>query len=377
MTASQSSARLHGRWPAERTDRQSMSAVPTQWIIAQEVSGHRLMYVRLLVDEALARGYQPTVVLPSGATDSEEFRMQLSQRHSRIRVIELERFAAHTVMPLLPPRPELPTLFPDGDAWLREFACRRGNWPGGALVLVMRPTGQAQSNLVRWAQSVAKLILRCLVRSRRGYKVLALRSFAAKQRRWTVADPVRVGGSARMAETLRAGWETAQTHPPAYWVGVVGALNSRKNIELVAKSLAQIERGKVGLVVAGRCHEGEATMERWLKPAREAGIPVVRTAGLLSDSQLDSILLALDCAILAHSNEGPSGILGKSKVLGTRVLLAGAQSLRRDAQFLADGTLWVRLTVHDLASGIEATLAREAPPPRSGGSTAFAAAFFD
>ncbi len=37
----------------------------------------------------------------------------------------------------------------------------------------------------------------------------------------------------------------------------------------------------------------------------------------VSDEELDSIIASLDVAVIAHSNDGPSGIMGKADLAGS------------------------------------------------------------
>ena len=347
------------------------------WIVAQGHGGHRMMYVRLLAEAALERGLRPVLVISPAAQVSAEFSLHLSDLQARMCTLTLEDFSVDSVQAAIPAEMHTRTVFPEGDYWLKSLALRRRKWPGGAQILVMRPHGQSSRRAVRVVQSASKAALRTVGRMRPDLSVTSLRSFTSRPRLWTVPDPVRFDGTQARAEELVSAWNRAAVEAPTYWVGVLGALNSRKNLRLVAEALASISDIKVGLVVAGNCEEGEQVMSEWLAPAVEARVSVIRRAGLLEEDELDSMVRALDCLVLAHSNEGPSGMLGKAKAIGTRVVVAGAKSLKRDARNLNDGTRWVRLSAPALADAIKRTLDSPPPPPRHSTAGEFASVLID
>ena len=82
---------------------------------------------------------------------------------------------------------------------------------------------------------------------------------------------------------------------------------------------------------------------------------------LLSDLELDAAIRRVDCVVLAHSNEGPSGLFGKAAAAGTRIVAAGAASLRADAGAIPEVAAWSPLDVVGL--GAELDLARRKPRP--------------
>lgn len=67
--------------------------------------------------------------------------------------------------------------------------------------------------------------------------------------------------------------------------------------------------------------------------------------------------------VVAHSNEGPSGILGKAACLGARVVAAGARNLERDVRVLGSAGCWVPLEVSELSRAF--AHAMDSPRPAS------------
>lgn len=327
-------------------------------IVSENISGHRLSYVRLLTDHALAMGMRVTLALPEAAPGSETFQVHLAAIRDAIDVVSPSNFGVPALNALAVSLGVSKTIVPDGDRLLYEIA-RKGGWTRGQLsLLIMRPGGQSHGTLVRHLQSAVKAALRMVARQRKGVRPVVLVSaitWDGSTRR--APDPVRLVCTSSDVSQTRDAWPDGER----YWFGVVGALDGRKNIRLVASALATLEGRKVGLVLAGR---GDVTdAHRELARLREIGVPVVRRDVLLSDLELDSIVAALDCVILAHSNEGPSGIFGKALASGTRIVTAGADSLRRDAALRPEAAAWTPLAEQPLREALATATRSERPAP--------------
>jgi hypothetical protein len=85
---------------------------------------------------------------------------------------------------------------------------------------------------------------------------------------------------------------------------------------------------------------------------------------VLSESELNSLTSQADCLVLAHSNEGPSGLLLRGVEAGSRIVCAGAESLRRDAQRMK-GARWVPLEVENLTRALSEAVEEDPPTPRA------------
>ena len=116
-------------------------------------------------------------------------------------------------------------------------------------------------------------------------------------------------------------------------------------------------------------HAGQpaiASLGTLLAPLRAGGITVRLVDRVLTDIELDSAVVAADCLVLAHSNEGPSGLVGKAAAAGTRVLAAGAASLKTAAAALPDTATWCPLTPSTLAQALTTCAGQPRPAPRAG-----------
>lgn len=335
-------------------------------IVAENISGHRLSYVRVLAEHAVSLGMSVSLAIPKDAPQSELFQTHLGGIRGRIHVVSPAEFSVRTLNSLAKSLAATKTIVPDGDQLLYEVL-RKGGWTEGTLsLLVMRPGGQSQWALLRGLQSAVKSSLRLLSRFRKGVRPVVLVSGIAWNGSTRFApDPVSlVCSSSDIAET-RDAWRAGNR----YWFGVVGALDGRKNIGLVARALSSIENHEVGLVLAGRGELADAQPE--LDQLRSRGIPVVRRDALLSDRELDATVGALDCVILAHTNEGPSGIFGKALASGTRIVAAGAESLRRDVAKRPQAAMWSPLAEEPLRDTLTTATRLARPPAEFGNSDDF------
>lgn len=349
-----------------------MAKQATQVIISQGHKGHRLMYVRLLAQAVLEKGRMPLVLLPREAMSSPEFLVHLADM-PQVQIHELdENEASRQLRETRQPGSDYPVVFPEGDVWLRRLALSR-RIQGGANILVMRNPHAMPATRLRSVRVASKVFLIWWLRVLRGYTVYVLRdSIASGVGRWTVADPATMSADAEDRKRLRDEWTAAHSTQPRYWAGVVGGIGPRKNLRLVSEALASLGP-RFGLVIAGEAETSESDVEDWTTEARRTGIAVVRVAGTLAEREFDAVVAALDVVVVAHSNEGPSGIVAKAIVAGTPIAAAGAQSLRHVADSSGGEVMWSELNSSAIASSIEvlATRPKEARPVRRFATASF------
>ncbi len=322
-----------------------------QLIVAQGHGGHRLAYARLLADAARADGRRPTLLLSDAAMGSNEFALHLASLPDDVDILTAPTITPRVIAAESRRHTRYPVVLPEGDEWILPTAAGKLIHPAGVNLLVMRPRGQAPGQLRRAVESIFKAALRGLSRCRRGVRIYSLVGFATPPERWEVPDPATSAADENKAQSRRASWDDDQTQP-VRWLGIVGGIGARKNVDLVARAMTHT-RHRAGLVLAGSAEVPEETLYEWTQPLRTNRIPVVRIAEQLPDVEFDSIITALDAVVLAHSNEGSSGIFAKAAVSGTRVLAAGALALKRDAELLPHLAVWSRLDEDALAGAID------------------------
>jgi hypothetical protein len=268
-------------------------------------------------------------------------------------------------------------LVPEGDFFLMQLAVQRPwDLPADLVGLVMRdPRVFATPGVA--GRSRAWLKGRLLARAERMPRVRILRlggQAGGSDSSW-IKDPTLFAPSDSLVDELRS---SLGLHAGTFWFSVLGAITSRKNVPLVADALVEVARDVpgVGFILAGPCEPAaRADAEPNLARLSAAGVPVRVLDRVLTDGEIDALVVLSDAVVIAHSNEGPSAILAKAMVGGTRFLVAGARSLKPDVDGAAGG-LWVELTVGALADGLRAVrnLPRPDPVPVAD-DVDFAAAF--
>lgn len=334
----------------------------TVLIVEQNPTGHRLFYVRVLAEAALAAGARVVVLLgPDPAPEAEQVHLA-----SVIDQVELLRrpLMSHDDVARLSHQVEAHrVVIPDADRFALRLAVRRG-WAGSGRLslLIMResaqPTGSPVADGLK--TRLRTIAFRRVARLRNvDLRVLKSAGWVGTARFPVAVDPVVITSSDRSVEQFRA---EHQMDGERYWFAVLGAISARKNLGLIVDALQDV-RSPWGLLVAGQLDEDISEELRVrLRSMASAGSAVV-VDRLLTDDELDTAVRAADCLVLAHSNEGPSGLLGKAAASGTRVVAAGAESLRHDVSALGGLGDWAPLDEGALAALLHR--ATRQPRPRA------------
>lgn len=335
-------------------------------IVEGNPDGHRLHYVKLIVEEALRNQAWVTVATSSLAKASAEWQMYLGHFASQISTIEIEDIGVQSIHQVAADLAVDHVVVPDGDAFAYALAAPQ-SWSGQATVsvLVMRSTGQHSSipgisGLMTAVKRVLLLMANCHPNVR--IRILKSSSWQGISMPPALRDPVTININGQLGERVII----KEIPGGRYWFGVLGVIGPRKNLPLIAAALASLERSDVGLVVAGRIQPGvREAAQRSLTRLSDAGGVVKIVDRLLEDDELDQLIDALDCVVLAHSNEGPSGIFGKAVACGTRVVASGAKSLKIDCRTTADGAEWVPLEIEHMRIALSRAIGMEPPTPFS------------
>jgi glycosyltransferase involved in cell wall biosynthesis len=135
-------------------------------------------------------------------------------------------------------------------------------------------------------------------------------------------------------------------------VGVFGVMSMRKNAPLILDSILASE-SDADFVIAGLVKPDVAAWLDGLAPKVRARI-IVRD-GYLDNDLLDRLVAAVDVVIIALTNNGPSGIMGKALAAGVPVVSAGSEVRARELAATAGGES-AELTVAGLAAAIQRVL---------------------
>lgn len=327
--------------------------------------GHHLMYVRLLVDAAASRGFDVAVATSEAAFSSDEWATHMGGSNSPFMPIGLRRPSYRALISTSRSTSADVVLVPGGD----HIALRlgwAGRWRGaGELrVLVMRrvqqpgPLGPAKFRLK------SALLHRAMRAPHVDIKALAGGAGGGFPSSGLVPDPVVTLSTPESVAAVR---ESARLDGSRYWFGVVGAITARKNVPTVLRAIQLCDTDRIGFVIAGTVDPAIAgEIEAGLRSVAASGVATVLLDRVIDSVEFDSLVAALDCIVVAHSNEGPSGVLSRAAALGTRVVCAGADSLRVDAQQVPDVATWCPLTETSLAEAFRAAQRLNRPAPRGG-----------
>lgn len=323
-------------------------------IVEPNVHGHRLFYVRLLIDAARRRGDLVFVGTRLDVLTTAEGSEHLGGQEGWT-LVEATSTELRSVERLSVELEASLTVIPDGDRIALALG-KSGRWHGhGELsLLVMREVAQPSESRV--LTSLKQFLRGHLLR--RAAHVSRVRVSVLKSAGWrgpasfrVAVDPVVMTASLEDATSFRDQYDLDGEHR---WFGVLGALASRKNIPLVCAALSSIETRGIGLLLAGSIDDdARESVEAAVRSGELSGVKVIWMDKLLTDKELDSAVRAVDCVVLAHSNEGPSGLMGKALAAGTPVVAAGAESLREDAERFPAVMTWVPLDRALLAAALE------------------------
>ena len=114
------------------------------------------------------------------------------------------------------------------------------------------------------------------------------------------------------------------------WVVMAGSLSRRKNVDLVADSLAWLNsRGhRFGLLLVGPIAADLAASEQSLRARLPADLPVVFDSGVKTNEEITVALAAADVSVTAYSIHYPNSTMLKAVVVGTPAVVAGTAFMR-------------------------------------------------
>jgi glycosyltransferase involved in cell wall biosynthesis len=334
----------------------------TVLIVEQNPTGHRLFYVRVLAEAALATGARVVVLLGADPVPEAE-QVHLASVAGRVEVLRRGPMSQDEVARLSHEVEAHRVVIPDADRFALRLALRR-RWEGSGRLSLLIMRESAQPTRVPFVDG-----LKTRLRTMAFRRVARLRNAdlrVLKSAGWTGAapfpvavDPVVIASSDQSAERFR---EAHRMDGDRYWFAVLGAISARKNLDLIVEALRDVP-SRWGLLVAGQLDAdiSEELRDRLRSMVSDGSAIVVDR--LLSDDELDTAVRVADCLVLAHSNEGPSGLLGKAAASGTRVVAAGARSLKHDVEALGGLGEWTDLNAAEVAALLQR--ATQQPRPRA------------
>lgn len=328
-------------------------------IAEDDPNGHRLVYIRHLVEFASDAGAAVTAVVTPNVRDSEQWQLNLDSVSSRIHVHLVKTIDLASLGRVTKTLGAEHTVVTDGDFLAMRLGAF-GRWMGaGTLtVLLMRdPEDEVPETWKRRLVLACKALLLWRARRVAEVNIVGLRSALAQPTgdEAVALDPLERHATDADVARLRTEW---QLRDDRFWYGVVGAVTARKNLPLVAQAveLAAAADGaaSTGLVVGGPCQNGVLRdAGPHIERLRALGIEVVIVDRVLGPVEFDAAMQAVDCLVVAHSNEGPSAAIARAGMHGVRVVAAGAHSLARDVTRLPVAS-WTELDVPAMAAAMSA-----------------------
>lgn len=333
-------------------------------------SGHRLVYVRLVLQYALRNGLAVSLAIPPTVRASKEFAEHIGSLSERVALISVPEAASLKYLVRLARENRLGhVLVLDGDKYLTEASTSLRSSSIDSTLLIMRdPAWESSGSPMRRLRAFGKHSAIALVRKRRTPRLVLLRepSTQTSAIRDSAMDPLILDGE--RTQILEDAYAFRRTHgldSTTFWFGIVGALTERKNVPLVASALQRValetER-PLGFALLGPSgHASSWDRTELLRHSALAGLNVANEDALLSNYEVNVRVAALDCVVVAYSTNAPNSTMAKAAGLGVRLVVAGSAQLRHFAHVTA-GVEGVPLELTQLTRALGAQLLR-APPP--------------
>lgn len=348
----------------------TMNESKTVVIVEPNHSGHHLYFVSLLLQHFLeAHGeFKVHIVTTTESLNSPEFKMQLSSSRFTLTAVDLKTTDLDDLQSMVVVRNASAVYLPYGDPWLIQLW--KGHWtlPIDCNSLVIRCDPQV-NRIPGLAVIVAivKKMLMLMANFRRHTNVLGLTS--SLQRRYFpvpwIEDPVTFRVDVTTLTLLKKKMGALN---PQKWIGVYGHITRRKNLDLILQ--VALANPNFGIIIAGKIDDEVSLECKEMLADLDKQRRLIIETGPTTDSEFNAFIKASDFVAIAHSNEGPSGVLMKAIFLGRRVLTAGAKTLKKEARNAGPSVIWTKLNVNAIADGFnqlsnqETNLQISPPDPR-------------
>lgn len=340
--------------------------------------GHRMNYVKHLVDLAREDGREFVLASCSATFTSEELNSRLRLQRDECYdlgswpVGNYNKWFAHVLTKAQSDYPSSTFVVLEGDKVLVSLLRAWRGRGRDLIVLVMRVPifSMRPRELAKWG---LKWTLR-LANEARGSRVLGLaparaESSSYRYRGWTAApDPVDIPDFKEDAVKRLAADKLV--------LGIFGHVTARKQIPELLLALSNNSRREQIIVrimgkIAGEVEDAVlAAVDR----ARKNGLEVEVQNRLLGDEELLSEMQACDGSIIAYASQGPSGIVALSVAVGTAIVNINNNELKRAIIAMGGTVVDVPSGLSELQSPawIEGVRTASATPRRLANGKAFA-----
>lgn len=329
-------------------------------------SGHRLVYLRLLVQGALERGMRVVIACPAEVRSSPNWDQHLGETANSVEWVPVgSRLTARALARTSRACGVSLVVVPDGDAFAAKQLWR--GWRGPTVrVLIMRDPGLQRGGPLHRVKGMSKQVLIGIAGIRSGVELVWLAQFGdpTGRRRRVAFDPfITEEGSLDRARAVRAYRDTMGLEDDVTWFAMVGGLSARKNVLLAADRLAAYGRRRgtnLGLLLVGPIDADLAASPSALRERLPSDLRVVIDAGTKSNDELNRAIVAADRVIVARGLPYPNSTLIKSVALGRPCLFAGPPSAIRRAQRLP-GVYTATLEVDEIDQALHRCVVDDGP----------------
>ncbi|PZS29888.1 MAG: hypothetical protein DLM58_14685 [Pseudonocardiales bacterium] len=361
--------------------------MPVTVIVEPDHGGHRFQAVANVATLA-ARTDEILLLTSVGAASTEEFRSYLSDVPMKVDerfdgIYPPTRAMAGAVAQICRTNAVSTVVVMDADQslkrwWLVAAQEFRGlpHRPRVVFMLTRYPAKLRLTDHFGWALRISKGTL-ALVAMTTGtlHRVAGFAGRDDLSRGWLVKrarDPAICTAHSRDRAKLRADLDLPAQRR---LVGIFGVLTARKNAPMALDAVLATGAA-TDLLLAGSVQPDVAD---WLATLPESGRRrVIVRDGFLSNDLLDRLVAAADVVVIALTNNGPSGIMGKALAAEVPVVSAGSVVRARELR-ATNGGVTAELSIAGIATGLRAVFAQGATktrtaslPPATG--EAFAAA---
>lgn len=317
-------------------------------IVEQRSSGHLLVFVRELVEEAVRLQMQPIVALGPGVINSIEFSAHLAGAPARF--VSFEGAVTPRLIDSLSVEHDVArVVVPHGDELAARQPFSRWGYAGETTVLVMRDPAWELSDTrgARRIRLLLKMLMLRMLAARPGVRVVWLRSYGYHGRRDHVIDPfISDVAPKRIREERPRVRSSLGLSDDTFWFLVTGAITTRKNIDAILEGLSAVRAShperEIGLAVVGPITQRRDEVLSQIERARASGAHVILHERHMQNSEMNEVVASADAVVMAYSSNSPNSTMLKAKVLGVPIVVAGPSSVRgfaRDMGLEFVGTL--------------------------------------
>ncbi|WP_182174554.1 hypothetical protein [Flaviflexus equikiangi] len=348
-------------------------------------SGHRLVYVRVLVEGALGRGLRPILALTSSVLGSEEYERHLRHLEEEFEVVELpERVSVRELKRLAHEVGSRRVIIPNGNSYVLDlaFGPTGKRYPPLRVLMMSDPRWEIVGRTIPRFRTFLKLALFSLAEKRNNSEIVWLREPGHRGTVRHANDPVLLDGTTvQIAEDARRYRESNNITSDRFWFGVTGVISEAKQTTLIARAVVEAGRraGRpVGLALLGPWKASDVTWERLTNVVEEDNLTLATNFVLHSNYEMNVAIRSLDCVVAAYGSVyGPSSTLGKTAALGVRSIGAGPESQQRFIERIT-GYPGIPIEYGELVREMVKRLDSAPPPPRPGlGPEQFLSALLD